>query len=123
MEDFNTFGDFLKSIRVDKGESFRELAAILNVSATYISDLEKGRRNIPSTELLDAIAQHYDLSTEDKNKMYDLIAIQNNIVAPDIPEYIHENGYVAVALRKARELNATEGEWEEFLEELRKRRG
>ena len=44
-------------------------------------------------------------------------------VAPDLPDYIMERGYVAAALRTARDLDAGEKEWNELIEELRKRKG
>jgi hypothetical protein len=34
-----------------------------------------------------------------------------------------ERGYVAAALRTARDLDAGEKEWNEFIEELKKRKG
>ena len=50
---YKNFGDFLHQKRIAKGDSYRDLAAVLGVSAPYISDIEKDRRNAPSMEKLE----------------------------------------------------------------------
>ena len=44
-------------------------------------------------------------------------------MAPDLPSYIMERGYVSAALRTARDLDAGEEEWMKFVAELKKRKG
>ena len=56
-------------------------------------------------------------------QMLDLAGKKRNAVAPDLPEYIMERDYVSAALRTARDLDAGEEEWNQFVEELRKRKG
>lgn len=52
--------------------------------------------------------------------MYDMAGKQRNAIAPDLPEYIMEREYVSAALRTARDLDAGEAEWREFIEKLKK---
>jgi hypothetical protein len=40
-----------------------------------------------------------------------------------LPEYIIERDYVSAALRTARDLDAGEEEWKQFVEDLRRRKG
>ena len=55
--------------------------------------------------------------------MLDLAGKNRNEVGPDLPEYIMESDYVSAALRTARDLDAGEEEWLEFVKELKKRKG
>ena len=79
------------------------MAEMLHVSAPYLSDIEKGRRNPPEME--------------------NLAGKMRNSVAPDLPEYIIGRDYVSAALRTARDLDAGEAEWMRFVDELKKRKG
>ena len=60
---------------------------------------------------------------EEKTIMFDLAGKRRNSVAPDLPEYIMERDYVSAALRTARDLDADEADWIEFVKELKKRKG
>lgn len=44
----DTFGKFLKQARLDSGVGLRELSRLINKSAGYISDVERGRVPPPS---------------------------------------------------------------------------
>ena len=94
----------------------RGLAAELDIAPAYMSDMEKGRRYPPDKEKLQEIARILNLSEEDKNYMFDLAAMaKENTVSSDLPEYIMERDIVRVALRKARDANATDEDWEKVL--------
>lgn len=122
-EQYKNFGDFLHQYRIAKGISYRDLAAVLGVTAPYISDIEKDRRNAPSMDKLEKLAEYFMLSGEEKNVMFDLAGKTKSEVAPDIPEYIRSRDYVTVALRTARDLGANEKDWQFFVEELKRRKG
>ena len=47
------FGEYIKSKRLEKGISLRELASKVGITPTYMSDIEKGRRNAPNKEKVD----------------------------------------------------------------------
>ncbi len=122
-EQYKNFGDFLHQHRIAKGISYRDLAVVLGVTAPYISDIEKDRRNAPSMDKLEKLADYFMLSGEEKNEMFDLAGKKKSEVAPDIPEYIRSHDYVTVALRTARDLGANEKDWQFFVEELKRRKG
>ena len=48
------FGSKVKSLREEKGFSIEHLANISNVDRNYISDIEKGKRNV-SIEIIEKI--------------------------------------------------------------------
>lgn len=120
---YKNFGDFLHQKRLAKGASYRELAAVLGVSAPYISDIEKDRRNAPSMDKLEILADYFMLSSEEKSLMFDLAGEKKSEVPPDIPGYIKEHDYVASALRTARDLGASKKDWQDFVDDLKRRKG
>jgi hypothetical protein len=120
---YQNFGEFLQKKREAKQITLRKMAEMLKMSAPYLSDIEKGRRNPPEMDKLDLIAQILLLSDEERTVMLDLAGKMRNTVAPDLPEYIMERDYVSAALRTARDLDASEADWLRFVEELRQRKG
>lgn len=120
---YQNFGEFLQKKREAKQITLRKMAEMLKMSAPYLSDIEKGRRNPPEMDKLDQIAQILLLSDEERTVMLDLAGKMRNTVAPDLPEYIMERDYVSAALRTARDLDASEADWLRFIEELKQRKG
>ena len=119
----HNFGEFLQNKRQDRGITLRRMAEMLSVSAPFLSDVEKGRRNSLDIDKLVLIRQILSLSEEDYQTMLNLAGRQRNTVAPDLPEYIMDRDYVSAALRAARDLDAGEEEWQRFVEELKKQKG
>ncbi len=117
------FGQYLTVKREEREITLREMARKLGVSAPFLSDVEKNRTAPLTKDRLKKVSEVLCLTTEEKNTMYDLAGRQRNTVAPDLPGYIMERDYVAVALRTARDLNASEEEWLQFVENLKKREG
>lgn len=120
---YANFGEFISKKRVEKQITLRKMADMLGVSAPFLTDVEKDRRNPFDMEKLTKLAEIFNLSKEDNALMLDLAGKKRNAVAPDLPEYIMERDYVSAALRTARDLDAGEEEWNQFVEELRKRKG
>lgn len=114
-----TFGEYLTAKREEKDITLRELARKLEVSAPFLSDVEKNRRAPLTQERLEKLAEVLSLSAEEKAEMYDIVGRQKGSVAPDLPEYIMERDYVSAALRTARDLDAGEAEWAKFVEDLK----
>ena len=108
-----SFGEVLHLLREKKDVTLRELARKINVSAPFLSDVEKGRR-APLT---------LNLDKEEERELYDAAGRQRKTIAPDLPDYIMEREYVSAALRTARDLDAGEEEWRKFVEDLKQRRG
>lgn len=120
---YANFGEFINKKRVEKKITLRKMADMLGVSAPFLTDVEKDRRNPFDMEKLKLLAQILDLTPEDNEIMYNLAGKKRNTVAPDLPEYIIERDYVSAALRTARDLDAGEEEWMKFVEDLKKRKG
>lgn len=111
--DNTTFGAFIRAKRVERELSLREVAAQLNYSATFWSDVENQRRNPPDLEKLNAVAAILNLSEEDRVILYDLAGKAENITPPDLTPYILETESARRALRKAK-IKATDDDWDNF---------
>lgn len=122
-ENYLNFGDFIAKKREERKITLREMAKKLDITAPYLSDVEKDRRNPFDLEKLELLAGILLLSDEEKTTMLDFAGKKRNEVAPDLPGYIMERDYVSAALRTARDLDAGEEEWLEFIEELKRRKG
>ena len=120
---YQNFGEFVQEKREEKQMTLRKFAEAIGFSAPFWSDVEKDRRNPPEIDKLHLIARILNLTESENAIMLDLAGKKRNSVAPDLPDYIMERDYVAAALRTARDLDAGEKEWNEFIDELRKRKG
>ena len=120
---YANFGEFISKKRVEKKITLRKMAEMLNVSAPFLTDVEKDRRNPFDMDKLTKLAEILGLSKEDNALMLDLAGKKRNAVAPDLPDYIIQRDYVSAALRTARDLDAGEEEWNQFVKELKERRG
>jgi transcriptional regulator with XRE-family HTH domain len=121
-KEYSNFGDFIAQKREEKEITLRKMAELLDISAPYLSDVEKDRRNPFDMDKLELVANILILSEEEKAIMLDLAGKKRNSVAPDLPEYIMERDYVSAALRTARDLDAGEDEWQKFIADLKKKK-
>jgi len=82
------FGEYLKSLRINKGISFVDFIKELKVSKTYIVDIEKGRIKPPTKKLQLEIVKILALKDEEKDEFYNKAAIDRNELPADIVEFI-----------------------------------
>lgn len=118
-----TFGSFLTERRIARDITLRGFASRLGISPVYMCNIEKDRRAAPTEDVLEKMAEVLLLNKEEKSELLDLAAKSKNApaVALDLPEYINEREIVRVALRTAKDVDATDEEWLEFIERLQKR--
>ena len=110
------FGKFVRQKREEKKINLRKLAEILDIAPAYMSDIEKSRRYPPDKDKIETIAKTLELTEDEKNYLFDMAALaKDNTVSPDLPEYIMENDLVRVALRRARDVDAGNEEWEKVI--------
>ena len=107
---YKSFGDFISRKREEQQITIREMARRLGVSAPFLSDVEKDRRNPFDIDRLEQTATILEMDKADRDLMYDLAGKGRNSVAPDLPNYIIERSYVSAALRTERDLGAGEEE-------------
>ena len=117
-----SFGEYLKRKREGKGISMRELAKELELSATFLSDVENNRRAPLTEERLADLVVALNLTEDEKAEMYDIVGKQKGLLPPDLNPYIQDRPYVNAALWTARNLDADEADWQRFVEELIRRK-
>lgn len=52
----------LQQLRLKKGQSLQEVADAISVSKTHVWEIEKGRSKNPSVDLIEKLADHYDVT-------------------------------------------------------------
>jgi HTH-type transcriptional regulator, competence development regulator len=64
------FGKYLRKIRIENDENLKSMSGKLHVTASYLSAVEKGKRNVPKN-WVDEISKHYSLNAEQKEELQD----------------------------------------------------
>ena len=125
MDEETTFGSFIRKKRVEMNPyiSLRKMAEIIEIAPTYMSSIETGRDAAPKEDILAKIARTLKLDKQEQETMYELAAKSKTYTAVpgDLPEYISANEYARIALRVAKDVDATDTERIEFIEKLKKR--
>ena len=84
-----------------------------------MSDIEKGRRYPPDKDKIYKIAEVLGLNEDDTNTLFDYAALsRDNGVSPDLSDYVMGVGNLRTALRKARDINAGEDDWQKIIDML-----
>ena len=79
------FGSLIRKLRIEREIGQRELANKIGIAASYLNDLEKGKRSAPKQIVIKKLSK---LLKIDIRKLNDLAGISKGNVAPDIKEYI-----------------------------------
>ena len=90
------FGQLIRQVRTELGIGQRELARRINVSASYLNEMEQGKRPAPTEAVLDDIKDVLDIDDE---IFYDLAGASRCGIAPDIQKFIQENNSLNSLLR------------------------
>ena len=119
-----TFSEFLREKRQERKITLRKFAELAELSPVHMSYLETNQRSAPKDETLERMVELLRLTKEDEECFYDLAAASaiSPRVSGDLPEYIMSHNLVKLALRTAKDVDATDDEWQEFIERLRKRK-
>lgn len=120
--EFGKFIDDKRRGRADGGGDImlKDIAKAMEMTATYLSDIIKGRRNPPDMKLLEKIAAVLNLSSEEKEEMFDLAGRERNEAAPDLPGYIMNEDipHVRMALRRANDKKLGDDFWKRVVDSM-----
>ena len=125
------FGKYISDKRKEKGISLRTMAKDLNISVSYLSDLEQGNKMPPNSsndkykDLIINIMNYLDMNDMDKQeclKFADSDLIKKGHISNDITSYMEQTPLAGIALRKAKDLNYSNDDWEKIIDELTKTR-
>ena len=112
-----SFGKFVRQRREELGMSVRSLAAELELTPAYISDIEKGNRSAPKSKF-DELRNLLMVSEEDATDFADLASATRGNQYEDINPYLGKQPLARVALRKARDYNISDDQWKSFIEQM-----
>jgi len=65
----NKFGEFLKKLRLDRKLTLRDVETKAHISNAYLSQVERGERNVPTMKVLIKLADVYGIEVSVLNKM------------------------------------------------------
>ena len=104
------FGEYINKKRQQKGKTLRGFAEELDISPSYLSDIENGNRSAPNQDVLNKMIELLELNKEESNKLLDLAAASKETVADDLKEMINENETLRDFLRRLRDSHSGD-EW------------
>ena len=113
----DSFGSYIRKLRIKKDIGQRELAKKVGVAPSYLNDMEKGKRTAPKNELVKKLSS---ILKADLTLMYDLAGISKKTIAPDIEEYIQNNPSLISLLRAAKESKITNEELQQLEKKISK---
>ncbi len=94
------FGSYLRQLREQRSLRQTDIAEILGVSAVYICDIEKGRRNPLDHNKIAILARRMEMSEDEVSQLFDLAGVARGSVAPDISDYLEKNPSAKDAIRR-----------------------
>lgn len=122
------FGDFVVTKRKETGLSIRGMAKKVGVSPTFLCDIESNDRAFPASSKKDDLAQKFmdaleltDAERATFAKLADESALSKNRISQETIDYLKSAPIAQQALRKAKDVNATDDDWEKFLKSLDKK--
>jgi transcriptional regulator with XRE-family HTH domain len=127
-----SFGEFIRRKRIERELLQGEVAKALDISVSYISEMERGCRLPFDSGKLDKLAEYLSLTEDEQALMYDLASRENNEIPADIIEtflYDDVGDMARFALRQFKAGNLEEEDWKQLIrkaeenEALRKKEG
>lgn len=114
-----TFGEYIKKKRVEKKISLREFAMRIEITPSYMSDIENGRRNAPDKIKIDAMAQELGIYGENIEYLYDLASESRNEAPVDLKNMLKESENSRIFLRTAKKLDFNEEDFKNLIEKIK----
>ncbi len=91
------FGKLLRIIRINSGDTSRDMARKLNLSPSYLSAIESGKRNIP-LDIEKLLAEAYPLSQMDMNKLRRAMFTSGSTVKINLTDFAEKKQRLIFAL-------------------------
>ena len=110
-----SFGDYVRNLRLKSNIGLREFARILEMSATYLNDIEKSKRSAPNPKIVSKIAERLNADNE---LILDLASKSRKEVADDIGKMIQKSSETVKLLRAIRDLSPNEKQIREMRDYL-----
>ena len=92
-------GKILRIIRINTGDSMRDMAEKFDLSISYLSAIENGKRNVPN-DFEEKIFNTYELSDKDKENVKNAIKETTSNIKVNITELSERKKKLIFALTK-----------------------
>lgn len=121
------FSEYLRGKRIEKNITLRKMAKDLEISVSYLSDIESGHKMAPNSKddkyknLIEDITAYLKLNDVEKEQLVmlaDRDLADHGHIPNDITSYIGTTPLASVALRKAKETNLTDADWERIIRNM-----
>jgi len=106
---FNSFGSYVRHLRIRNKIGQRELAKIIGIAPSYLNDIEKNKRSAPRINLLNKLSAKLGANVE---LLYDLAGNSKKTFAPDITDFLEKNPKIISILRTIKDNKFTNNEIE-----------
>lgn len=119
-EKYLRYGQFLKRKRVSDSRelTLRDIAEVLGVSVSFVSDVEQGRRKPYDEVKTQKLIDFLNFKEDDIALMYDLAARENSRIPRDLDEimmYSEAGDMARFALRMTKKGLVDENDWRQFI--------
>jgi len=116
-----TFGQYLKKLRLAAGYGLRRFAALIEMKASNLCDIEHNRRAMPS-EYLEPVAEALGLTRGSKewDKFFDLARKANELPA-DV-QHVAKRRFVPALLRTIDNVQLSDGDIKRLIDEIQGRK-
>jgi transcriptional regulator with XRE-family HTH domain len=102
------FGKMLRRIRLDGNVLLKDMSDKLNVTASYLSAVEHGKREIP-VNWVNLISNIYHLDDDTTEKLHEAAEMSRLSLKMDLKGYSSDTTYLANAFaRKLKDFNKSE---------------
>lgn len=99
-----TFGDKLRTLRINNNFGFNEFWKTAKISKVYLSAIENGSQIPPpperQSEFLEIIETKGKISEKDRNEYYDLAARERKEFPADVLTYYSKNEKIIIEIRE-----------------------
>ena len=83
------FGKFSRKLRIDNGELLKDMAIKLNVTVSYLSAVEIGKRNIPE-KWEEEIVRAYHLNLQEREELKEAIIYSKKVFKINVENFEKE---------------------------------
>jgi HTH-type transcriptional regulator, competence development regulator len=101
----DSFGEILRNLRLEAGIGLRELAASVQISPGYLSDIEQGNVGPPKVKVVLSLALALNIDKA-------VLLSSAGKLDPDLSSYISEKPGAADFLRMAKDKGFEDDDWE-----------
>jgi transcriptional regulator with XRE-family HTH domain len=77
------FGQFIRTLRIERGVNLKEMSEALKVTSAHLSALELGKKNIPK-KIIQQVKDYFSLTTEQEKILETLVLESQAVIKLDL---------------------------------------